>query len=459
MGQNNSDFKQIWKTFMEDSVFKHASISFTVRDAETRKIIFSHDPDRSLTPASTLKLLTTAACLGILGENFKFKTIFSYDGNLIKDTLNGNIVIQAGKDPTLGSEKFGTQTDEILKKVIEQLKHLNITCITGTVKITTPQKIANPIPPFWSWTDIGNYYGAGVWSINFSDNQYFIKFKIPPRQGEKTEIIEINPDFRITFENYVVAGQPGSKDNAYIFTSPFSTHAIITGTLPADKRTYTIKGSLPNPPLYFTEKLITKLKENGITVLNHNHNRVGNEVKNFYTHFSPPLAEIIRVTNQKSINLYAEALLLALDTAREYVSFESAIKILLKYYKSLGLSVDGIAIYDGSGLSVANHVHSSFLSDVLAIITKQSYFNAFYHSLAVAGKVGTLEKIGKNTFAEGNLRGKSGNMKGVISYCGYVKNKNGRLQTFSLIINNFTVPNSVVLGKVEKILVSLTELF
>ncbi len=60
----------------------------------------------SLVPASTLKIVTTAAALSILGSDFTFETMIQHDGifDSISGVLKGNLYIKGGGDPSLGSE-------------------------------------------------------------------------------------------------------------------------------------------------------------------------------------------------------------------------------------------------------------------------------------------------------------------------------------------------------------------
>ncbi len=65
-------------------------------------------PDKSLIPASVMKLITTSAAIELLGPDYTFKTSIGYTGKISKffNILNGDIVIKGGGDPSLGSENF-----------------------------------------------------------------------------------------------------------------------------------------------------------------------------------------------------------------------------------------------------------------------------------------------------------------------------------------------------------------
>jgi D-alanyl-D-alanine carboxypeptidase/D-alanyl-D-alanine-endopeptidase (penicillin-binding protein 4) len=68
---------------------------------------------------------------------------------------------------------------------------------------------------------------------------------------------------------------------------------------------------------------------------------------------------------------------------------------------------------------------------------RDSLFETFYASLAIAGKDGTLSERMKGTSAEGNLRAKTGTLSGVTTLSGYVKSADGEMLAFSILMNNY----------------------
>ena len=82
--------------FLADSSMSNASVSLCIINSETGERIMEHNSQRSLTPASILKLVTTAAALEILGPEYTFRTQIGYTGSLNKlnGRLSGNLVIR-----------------------------------------------------------------------------------------------------------------------------------------------------------------------------------------------------------------------------------------------------------------------------------------------------------------------------------------------------------------------------
>ncbi|MEM7037771.1 MAG: D-alanyl-D-alanine carboxypeptidase, partial [Bacteroidota bacterium] len=90
---------------------KHAQWGFIMMDVESGKVLESRNADETLLPASTMKTVTSAAALAILGENYTFKTYLETDGEVVDGVLKGNVYIRGGGDPSLGSDRFKWGTD------------------------------------------------------------------------------------------------------------------------------------------------------------------------------------------------------------------------------------------------------------------------------------------------------------------------------------------------------------
>src|SRR5690606_24108437 len=93
----------------------------------------------------------------------------------------------------------------------------------------------NPVPGGWPWNDMGNYYGAGDWGVNWMENQVNITYR-GGSPGGSVKIHKVDPPMPgVNLINKMVAGPSGSADKSRIFTAPYSPVALIDGRVPSGK--------------------------------------------------------------------------------------------------------------------------------------------------------------------------------------------------------------------------------
>ncbi len=449
-----------------DTAMLHASWSLTAYDLKKSESLIEHHSNTSLIPASCLKLATTSAGLAILGENFKFQTTIGYLGAMENGTLNGDLVIIGGGDPTLGSSRVEGALDYsgLIDAWARKISAAGIKKINGKIIADASLFEANAIPDYWSWTDIGNYYGAAPYGLNFNENYYKLFLNASAQLGGDTKVLRTEPvQATLQFENKITTGTAGSGDNAYIYGAPFSNYRYLQGTIPLNAVAFSIKGSMADPALSLAGLLAQKLNDNGIPVnsgfISIYKASVIDNVTKLFIHESPALKDIIKHTNQRSVNLYAEAILKTIGVKKKGKGTTAAgVEAVQEYWKSQGVGLGGWYMYDGSGLSPANAITAKQMLTILKKTYQAPYFGVFDSSLPVAGATGTLSRLCKGTAAELNLHAKSGNINKVTSYAGYVKSKTGKYIAFVMIANNYSGENSGMIKRFEKLMIKLAEL-
>ncbi len=443
--------------FVNNDLHRNSNISLLIQEADGGKIVASHRANHVAAPASTMKVITTATALEILGKDYRFKTDLLIDGELTLDgILNGNIIVYGSGDPTLGSAKLGDI--HFLNDWLKAVKNLGIKSINGNIIADASIYDTEGINPKWIWEDIGNYYAAGAYGISYKDNTYYLEFK-SGEAGTTPQITSTTPNMpELQFTNHVKSANI-NYDNAYIYGAPYSVERVIYGQIPANRSSFSIKGDIPNPALTLSRDFAWKLRSNGIEVKGAGiAETVGKRGEIFYTHQSPPLGEIIREINVVSNNHYAEQVFrhLALQKG-EQASTQNAIAVVRDFWKAKGLSVDQLFMRDGSGLSPTNAVSASFYVSLLDYMAKSPNHQTFFNSLPIAGKEGTLKTFLKNTVLEGKVHAKSGTIGGVRTYTGYVE-RNNKTYIFAILVN---YPNASSLApttkKMEQLLIQASK--
>ena len=466
-------FNQLVDELNQSEVLQTASWSIYVKDLNDGRALVDYEGEKSLIPASALKVLTTASGLALLGPDFRFKTEMYYVGNIDDNgNLNGDVVIKGYGDPTLGSDQFdeADELDALAENFRLALQRKGIRTISGTIMVDASYCSSAIAAPSWQWSDLGNYYGSGAWGLNIHENLYYLKFRQNPRLGASPSIASVQPLVdELNFRNELTSAPRGTGDNAYIYGSPYTNLKYIRGTIPVGNQIFSIKGALPNPPLFFAQYLEKKLREIGI--------EVGNRATTFeqlkqtgtkeainyesskllYRHESPTLVKIIERANQKSVNLYCEAILKVLGKEKKSAGTTNAgLEVIESYWSQKGLDFTGVFLEDGSGLSARNGVSAAFLTNLMHLIAQDEVLYGFFEpSLPVAGQSGTLKRFMSETSLKGNLRAKSGTISRVKSYTGYLKSVNKKPLAFTVIVNNYNGKSSLVNRQISKLLMAL----
>lgn len=446
------------ETFHADSSLIHASVSLCVADAQSGDVLIDYNSGISLTPASVMKLITTAAALELLGPNYTFNTRLGYTGTIKKTfgRLKGNIIILGGGDPALGSKYFTDHYDGFIDNWVAAIKKLGIKRIRGKVITDDSYFDYLPVPAKWLWEDEGNYYGAGAYGLSVFDNTYEIHFTTFSESSVPAMKEVVPAECRVSLSSFLIAS--GNEDNGNVFAAPYSAGGWLAGKIPVNQLDFILKASIPDPPLLLSKVLNEKLKAGGIkisgdpTTYRAESNLKPEKTMPVAEINSPPLSQIISVLNHESVNLFAEHLIKELGKKfRNTGSTEAGSEVITEFLKNSGIDTNGMFIEDGSGLSPLNAINTREIVRLLVYMkNKGKYFNEYYSSLPDAGKNGTLKNYFKDPLFDSNLKAKSGSMTRVRSFAGYFTTKSGKNMAFSIIINNYSGSSTNIISGIEE---------
>ncbi len=442
---------------------KQASIGVAAYDIESGECLGQLKKDEQLVPASSLKLITTFSGLHILGEEFEYETRITYDGIISGDsTLIGNIYIEGSGDPTLGSNRIPgwPNMDQLMFRIAGDIKKAGVRCIQGSIIADPTVFNSHPVVSSWANADLGNYYAAGAWGLNVNENMCYLYFDREGKRGRRSKFAFCEPSVpSMQVENKLTLSGPRTGERANIYGGPYNFTRSITGTIPRGKGLFRLKGSLPDPPGLVAHMVWEELRRQDLGGYNAYSLRGAGAAdrasrKLISTYRSPKIAEIVRHTNEMSINVYAESLLKTMGLSQHSHGGEKAgIRAVNSFLWQHGLDTTQLMMHDGSGLSRKNRVSADFLAQFLAKVSEgknEEYFTCF---LPTAGESGTVRSLLRNSPAKGNVWVKSGSMRNIVSYTGYCRTASGKLVSFSVILNNHKCRRSALFRpELEKII-------
>ncbi len=174
--------------------------------------------------------------------------------------------------------------------------------------------------------------------------------------------------------------------------------------------------SVADPSALFLSRLTSRLALAGIKV-------EGDEVSKgrrnlLLKHVSPPMEDIMRSCMMRSDNMYAECMLRTFSLlSGGNGDVAGASRMETEFWKKNKAPMEGVEIIDGSGLSRSNRVTARFMEHVLQRMNTSVEYASFF---PLAGQEGTLKKFLAGTDLEAYVAMKTGSMKGIQCYAGYV---------------------------------------
>ncbi len=448
MGQSSGRVEQYMRS---EPSLAYAQIAFSLVDMKTGKEVDAYNSNTAMVPASILKLLTTASALKVLGPDFAIETIVGYSGDItLEGVLKGDLIIKGNGDPTLGSKYSKNVPTDFFNKILQSLNSEGVKAIEGNIIVDDSRLGFQPIPPTWTWEDMGNYYAAGVYGVNYQDNMYELTLNTS-KKGSKPSVLGLSPkvegiEIVNGLESYAT-----SYDSAYIYGAPYCARRSVYGAVPQTRATFTIKGDISDPAYHLANQLkgflspTIKLNVECVTarMLIEKQKPVSKIQQSLLSYKGDRLRDVMATTNRNSNNLYAEALLrqIALFSGGETTA--DGVRSMMALWQSLGAQQQFVK--DGSGLSPLNRVSAQFMSKMLYNM-KDNW--VFKQSIPIAGKEGTVRNFLSNGKWSGAARIKSGSMGQVICYAGYLSDR----YAVVIMVNNNQASRSTTLKCIEKML-------
>lgn len=426
-----------------------------VMDCETGEAVWGHEPERPLNPASNLKLLTTAVALDLLGPAFRFQTTFLRDGPIEDGVLKGNLYVRGTGDPEVVYESVW--------KIVKDLQALGLNQIDGD--LVADDSAFDAERTIQSWTEDvldgdTQAYNPPLSALSFNFNTVAILTRPGPKLNAPVLVSLETPTSYLKVQNEAVTGKPGaaftlsfSRERSVEEGSAAAEVLTLSGKMPSSMESKRFYRTITDPPRYALSLLRDMMDKEGLTVTGRN--RVGvtpAEAVGVYTHFSSQLSLLLTHMNKLSSNFIAEHVLKALG-ARVHGgpgSTDKGLQVLRDWASKAGIGWDDAVFHNGSGLSLENRVSAHQLASLLCHVHRNFQLRYdFVSTLPISGVDGTLRNRMKGTPAAGRVRAKTGSVRGVFGFSGFLETSSGKLLAFSFLTNGLPTKGDV--AKVKRL--------
>jgi D-alanyl-D-alanine carboxypeptidase/D-alanyl-D-alanine-endopeptidase (penicillin-binding protein 4) len=399
--------------------------SFVILDADTGRVVLSHNPDTPRSPASTLKTVTTFAALDMLGPAYVWQTrAWLHDGDLY---------LQGGGDPYITLERWWS--------FVQGLRSQGLTSIPGDIVIDDG---AFSLPK----EDPGAFDGRPNRAYNVVPDALMVNFQsidfnlAANSETHRVDIFASPAPVNLEVDNHIryAAGRCGGSAARVDFqvASPQWNRVVFSGALSPHCVQRSIARVLLQPTTYAFGTFVELWRQSGgefegkLRV-----EATPSDAKLLYTFDSLSLAEIVRLTNKHSNNLMARHLLLTLGRERygDPATPEKGAAAIAEWSRERDFDLSGVDIDNGSGLSRSTRITVTQMAKILCAAYHSRFAPEYLASFPLAGMDGTLRSRMKNSPA-GAIRLKTGHLDGVSGVAGFVTAATGKTFVLVSLVNS-----------------------
>jgi serine-type D-Ala-D-Ala carboxypeptidase/endopeptidase (penicillin-binding protein 4) len=427
--------------------FAHAWWGVEVRNLRSGAVVYARNPERNVKPASTLKLVTTAAVLDVLGPEARIRTTVETAGRLDGfGGVLGDVYLVGRGDPNLSGRFTDGRPTAIFEGMAEALHQEGVRRIEGRVIGHEGLFSGDRRGDDWSWGDLVWGYGAEISALSFGDNVAVVTASPGEREGDPIVVdrVPVSAYYRVT--STAVTGRRGGARDLTLKRDFGSQEIRLSGTVAAGSAPQVLNVAIEDPARYAATVFAEVLAAKGILVVggvDTSAQPLPTGVRVLAAHDSEPMSEIVKVVNKRSQDLHTEMLLRLLGAkVKGEGTVEAGQAAVDEFLRRLGVDPESWALQDASGLSRSDLVTAHGMAVLLAGMDRHRYAAAFRDSLPVAGVDGTLETRMEQPPARGNVVAKTGTIRHVNALGGYVTARSGDRFAFYAAVNHHTGPSS-----------------
>jgi D-alanyl-D-alanine carboxypeptidase/D-alanyl-D-alanine-endopeptidase (penicillin-binding protein 4) len=482
------------QTILAGPALSHADFGISVATLDGLSL-YGLNENKLFTPASNVKLTTTAAVFALLpAETATWTTFVVADGDVDSGgTLHGNLILLGVGDPTLSARHYPYQEPEVaaaaaaqpsaetppgaaptappkpnpmtvLNLLAQQVEESGVRTVTGSLLGDDSFFLTEPYGQGWGWDDLQWAYGAPVSALTFNDNS--VELALTPdasAPGMTTPAWTPDVDY-YTLDNTMTPAPTGEPAHPGLERLPGAMMVRAWGTAPAAGLHVNL--AIEDPAQFMAEAFKEALLARGVTVTGaaEARHKTSNGTTNFAAereqplklapaalttvsapleghrvlgaHISVPIAEDIAITNKTSQNLHAELMLRLLGKVESSDgSFEQGARVVRQFLVNAGIDDGDFYLVDGSGMSPDDRIAPRAFTRLLAYASRQAWGPAWRATLPVAGVDGTLEGRFKKSPLTGKMWAKTGTLNEVNALSGYLTAASGRTLAFSILVN------------------------
>jgi D-alanyl-D-alanine carboxypeptidase/D-alanyl-D-alanine-endopeptidase (penicillin-binding protein 4) len=420
---------------MRSTGLPNSAFAVVVRPVQGDGVHFSFNAAVPMSPASTMKLVTTFAALDVLGPAFRWRTDALTTGALHDDVLEGDLIIRGGGDPRLAVEN--------LWSLVQRVRAYGIREIHGDLVLDRSAFEALRYDP-------ADFDGEPLRPYNTAPDALLLNFKtlsfefLPDTDAHVARVIvtpalaglKWYPTVRIT-------DGPCADWKAQLqadFSNPLEP--VFRGVFPTDCGEQVWHVSVLDHPSYFGAAFRALWTGVGGTWSGSVRDGAAPaEARRVAVNDSPPLAEVIRDINKFSNNVMARQVFLTLgsQSSGQPANNEQSSIVVQQWLARRSIEMPGLVLDNGSGLSRVERVTAAGMARLLSAAFDSPLMPEFVSSLPLVN----VDGLGRaRSRAAGSAHIKSGSLVAVRSQAGYLRSARGKLYVLVVFVNHERAANA-----------------
>jgi D-alanyl-D-alanine carboxypeptidase/D-alanyl-D-alanine-endopeptidase (penicillin-binding protein 4) len=430
---------------LKEAHIPQSGIAVVVREVGKHAPLISINAQRPMSPASTMKLLTTFAALDLLGPAYTWKTEAYIDGDLKDGVLNGNLILKGYGDPKFTIEQFWLWLGELRARGLREIR--------GDLILDRSYFDLPPYNPGDFDDDPMRAYNVGPDALLINFNTLRLRY-MPDGAGLK--VVSEPPLDGMTLDNQLTPNDSkvncDNWDDSFL-VQPKGDSVVLQGDYPMGCGEREQNLSVMPHTRYVGALFGAVWKELGGTLQGtEREGVVGSNAKLFSVHRSEPLSAIIRDINKFSNNVMARQLFLTLGEAgpamdnetdmaasgmnAHPLSIERSLFVMQTWLARNRLDFKEVVLENGAGLSRKERISAAHMAQLLQHAFDDPLSAELQASLPILGVDGSVKRRLKDSPAASHAHLKTGTLEGVKTVAGYVKSQSGKEWIVVFFINH-----------------------
>ena len=203
------------------------------------EVVAEYNSGTRLVPASNMKLITTGVILNELGPDFRFRTRIAYRGEISEGTLNGDLYIVGGGDPTIGDRDSAAVALQTTFSEWEKIiREAGISRIEGRIIGDGRYFDGERQNHSWMLEDCAAGDGTVLTGLSFGGGLQSFNVTPGAKAGDPAKVEAVFPETPwMEWNHSCTTSASGTAEDLYYASTELAPVASMTGTVPAGART------------------------------------------------------------------------------------------------------------------------------------------------------------------------------------------------------------------------------